>query len=46
MNARTGYRWKEAWKLQLDVFNMFNSRSQQIAYAYGSHLPTDNLYKA
>jgi TonB dependent receptor len=46
MNVRAGYRWKEGWKLQLDVFNMFNSRSQQIAYAYGSLLPTDNLYRA
>jgi hypothetical protein len=46
INVRAGYRWKEGWKLQLDVFNMFNSRSQQIAYAYGSLLPTDNLYRA
>ena len=46
MNARAGYRWKEGWKLQLDVFNMFNSRSQQIAYGYGSFLPTDPLFQA
>lgn len=46
VNARAGYRWKEGWKLQLDVFNMFNSRSQQIAYGYGSLIPTDPLYRA
>jgi outer membrane receptor protein involved in Fe transport len=46
VNARAGYRWKEGWKLQLDVFNMFNSRSQQIAYGYGSFLPTDPLFQA
>jgi outer membrane receptor protein involved in Fe transport len=46
VNARAGYRWKEGWKLQLDVFNVFNSRSQQIAYGYGSFLPTDPLFQA
>lgn len=46
MNARVGYRWKEGWKLQLDIFNMFNSRSQQIAYGYGSFIPTDPLFQA
>jgi hypothetical protein len=46
VNARVGYRWKEGWKLQLDVFNMFNSRSQQIAYGYGSFIPQDPLFRA
>ncbi|GLI94285.1 TonB-dependent receptor [Methylocystis echinoides] len=46
VNGRLGYRWKEGWKLQLDVFNMFNSRSMQIAYGYGSMLPTDPLFQA
>jgi TonB-dependent Receptor Plug Domain len=47
VNGRLGYRWKEGgWKLQLDVFNMFNSRSQQIAYGYGSFVPTDPLFQA
>ncbi len=45
-NARIGYRWKEGWKLQLDIFNMFNSRSQQIAYAYGYLVGTNPLYQA
>ncbi len=46
VNARAGYRWKDGWKLQLDVFNVFNSRSQSIAYAYGSLIPTDPLFQA
>jgi hypothetical protein len=46
VNGRVGYRWKEGWKLQLDVFNMFNSRSQQIAYGYGAFIPTDPMFQA
>jgi hypothetical protein len=47
VNGRVGYRWKDGgWKLQLDVFNMFNSRSQQITYGYGSFIPTDALFQA
>ncbi len=46
VNGRVGYRWKEGWKLQLDIFNMFNSRSQQIAYGYGSFIPQDPLFQA
>lgn len=45
-NARIGYRWKEGWRLMLDVFNMFNSRSQQIAYGYGYLVGTNPLYQA
>ncbi|WP_424362928.1 TonB-dependent receptor domain-containing protein [Methylocystis parvus] len=43
-NARLGYRWEDGWKLQLDAFNIFNSRSDQITYGYGSLLPSDALY--
>ncbi len=46
VNARIGYRWKEGWKFQLDVFNMLNSRSQLISYGYGSLIGTDLLYQA
>lgn len=46
VNARIGYRWKEGWKFQLDVFNMLNSRSMSIAYGYGSLIGTDPLYQA
>lgn len=42
--ARLGYRWADGWRLQLDAFNIFNSRSDQITYGYGSLLPTDALY--
>ena len=45
MNARLGYRWADGWRLQLDAFNIFNSRSDQITYGYGSLLPTDPLYQ-
>jgi hypothetical protein len=44
MNARLGYRWANGWRLQFDAFNIFNSRSDQITYAYGSLLPSDPLY--
>jgi hypothetical protein len=44
VNARLGYRWADGWKLQLDGLNIFNSRSDQITYGYGSLLPTDALY--
>jgi outer membrane receptor protein involved in Fe transport len=45
VNARLGYRWADGWRVQLDAFNIFNSRSDQITYAYGSLLPTDALYQ-
>lgn len=31
---------------QLDIFNMLNSRSQSIAYADGSLIPSDLLFRA
>ena len=44
LNARLGYRWADGWRLQFDAFNIFNSRSDQITFAYGSLLPSDPLY--
>ncbi|MGJ0622539.1 MAG: TonB-dependent receptor [Methylocystis sp.] len=44
-NARLGYRWDGGWRFQIDAFNIFNSRSDQITYAYGSLLPSDPLYQ-
>jgi outer membrane receptor protein involved in Fe transport len=44
LNARLGYRWADGWRLQFDAFNVFNSRSDQITFAYGSLLPNDPLY--
>ena len=44
LNARVGYRWEDGWRIQADVFNVANSRSDQVTYGYGSLLPTDLLY--
>ena len=44
VDVRGGYRWENGLKLQIDAFNLLNSRSDQITYAYGSLLPTDPLY--
>jgi opacity protein-like surface antigen len=44
LDLRGGYRWDNGLKLQVDVFNALNSKSDQITYAYGSLLPTDPLY--
>jgi hypothetical protein len=30
--------------VQLDVLNLFNARTNQISYAYGSLIKTDSLY--
>ena len=43
-NGRLGYRADNGWKIQLDVLNLLNSRTNQITYAYGSLIRTDNLY--
>ncbi len=44
LDLRGGYRWDNGLKLQVDLFNVLNSKSDQITYAYGSLLPTDPLY--
>jgi outer membrane receptor protein involved in Fe transport len=44
LNLRVGYRFDNGWKLQADAFNVTNSRSDQITYAYGSLLKTDPLF--
>jgi hypothetical protein len=43
-NGRLGYHADNGWKIQLDVLNLLNSRTNQITYAYGSLIRTDNLY--
>jgi outer membrane receptor protein involved in Fe transport len=43
-NGRLGYRIDNGWRLQLDVLNLFNTKANQITYAYGSLLKTDTLY--
>ncbi|TPQ35631.1 TonB-dependent receptor [Bradyrhizobium guangdongense] len=44
VNARLGYRTENGWRIQFDVLNLFNSKANQITYAYGSLLKTDTLY--
>jgi outer membrane receptor protein involved in Fe transport len=44
VNARLGYRTENGWRIQLDVLNLFDTRANQITYAYGSLLKTDTLY--
>ncbi|MGH6869076.1 MAG: TonB-dependent receptor, partial [Methylocella sp.] len=46
LSARAGYNFDNGWRIQLDAFNITNSRSDQITYAYGSFLTTDFLFKA
>jgi outer membrane receptor protein involved in Fe transport len=43
-NGRIGYRLENGWRIQLDVLNLFNSKADQITYAYGSLIKTDSLY--
>jgi outer membrane receptor protein involved in Fe transport len=44
-NARLGYRFENGWRIQIDALNVFNTKTNQINYAYGSLLPTDALFK-
>jgi outer membrane receptor protein involved in Fe transport len=44
LNAQIGYRFDSGWRLQLDAFNVLNSRSDQVTYAYGSLLKSDSLF--
>jgi outer membrane receptor protein involved in Fe transport len=44
-NGRLGYRFDNSWRIQLDALNVFNTKTNQINYAYGSLLTTDNLFK-
>lgn len=43
-NGRIGYRFENGWRIQLDALNLFNAKADQITYAYGSLLKTDNLF--
>jgi len=46
LNGQIGYRFDNGWRVQLDAFNILDSRSDQITYAYGSLLKTDSLFAA
>jgi hypothetical protein len=44
LNGRVGYRFDNGWRIQLDGFNLLDSKSDQISYAYGSLLKSDSLF--
>jgi hypothetical protein len=44
LDGRVGFRWGNGWRIQLDGFNLTNSRTDQISYAYGSLIKTDSLF--
>ena len=46
VNGRLGYRFDNGWRVQLDLLNLLNSKTNQITYAYGSLIKTDNLSAA
>ena len=41
VNARLGYRFENGIRVQLDAFNLFNVKADQITYFYESRLQTD-----
>jgi hypothetical protein len=43
-NARLGYAFDNGWKVQLDALNLFDAKTNQITYAYGSLIKSDPLY--
>ena len=44
VNGRIGWRWDNGWRIQLDALNLLNATTNQITYAYGSLIKSDNLY--
>jgi outer membrane receptor protein involved in Fe transport len=43
VNARLGYRFDNGIHVQLDAFNLFNAKADQITYFYESRLQSDPL---
>jgi hypothetical protein len=43
VNARLGYRFENGMRLWLDAINLFNAKSDQIAYYYTSRLAGEPL---
>ena len=39
VNLRAGYQFNKTWRAQMDVFNLFNSSSNDISYYYASCPP-------
>lgn len=44
LNGQVGYRFENGWRVQLDAYNLTDSKSDQITYAYGSLLKSDALF--
>jgi outer membrane receptor protein involved in Fe transport len=44
LNGQLGYRFANGWRVQLDAFNLTDSKTDQISYAYGSLLKSDALF--
>jgi hypothetical protein len=44
VNGQIGYRFENGWWVQLDAYNLTNSKTDQISYAYGSLLKSDSLH--
>jgi outer membrane receptor protein involved in Fe transport len=42
-NARAGYRFDNGLRLQLDILNLFNAKTNQIEYYYLSRLPGEPI---
>jgi len=43
VNARVGYKWENGVRIQLDAFNLFNAKTNQIEYFYTSRLPGESV---
>ena len=43
VNARLGYKFDSGVSIQLDAFNLFNARTNQIEYFYASRLPGEPI---
>jgi outer membrane receptor protein involved in Fe transport len=43
VNARAGYRFENGMRLQLDAYNLFNAKANQIEYYYDSRLANEPL---
>jgi TonB dependent receptor/TonB-dependent Receptor Plug Domain len=44
VNGRVGYRFDDGWTVQLDALNLLNAKTNQITYAHGSLIKSDNLF--
>jgi outer membrane receptor protein involved in Fe transport len=42
-NARAGYKFDNGLRVQLDVLNLFNAKTNQIEYYYLSRLPGEPI---